>query len=235
MAQTPEQRVGVRTNWPTDNAGRLTVIEERERRILAGELHDQLSQILAIIKIKLTPLAAGEFQDPINEIMALIDKADHSARMVSRQLGPPILHQPGMIESLQSLAGEMQSTYGLTVHIDDEAGPVMLIAYVKAVLYRCMRELLTNVARHSGSMAANISFRCDGDQLLLAVHDEGCGFDPASVHDFPAEDERFGLRSVYERMLGLGGRLDAVSVPGHGTVVTLSLPASAAMLAPLSS
>jgi len=231
-----EPAVAVQACWPTDNAARLLLIEERERRMLARELHDDLSQILAIIKIRLTPLAAGEIQASINEIMALVDKADRSARVVGRQLSPPLLHLPGMAEVFRSLADEMQSACGLSVQFDDQAKAAALVAFVKSVLYHCLRELLINVARHSGSKAASVTFKRDGEMLVLAVSDEGCGFDAGSVCGAAAESERerYGLSAVAERMRALGGTMDIVSIPGHGATVTLSLPISRALMTPQS-
>jgi PAS domain S-box-containing protein len=229
LAATLEDQVKARTLRLRTVSAQLTLTEERERRLLALELHDNLSQLLAIIRIKLMPLAASEFQPAVKEVMALVDKADQSARMVTRQLSPPILNTMGLAPALAWLADEKMTTYGLSVRIDNQAGPIALVFAIEAVLFRSVRELLINVVKHAKASDASIAFQCDESRVTLVVSDEGCGFDPASFRDPLPGKHSFGLSSIYERITNIGGEMHVVSCPGHGTTITLSVPRSIAV------
>jgi signal transduction histidine kinase len=228
-----EDQVSARTRSLRRVSAQLTLTEERERRMLAQELHDNLSQLLAIIRIKLVPLAASEFQPAVKEIMALVDQADQSARMVTRQLSPPILNTMGLGPALEWLGDEMLTTHGLKVHIDCQADcqacTIALFHPMEALLFRSVRELLINVAKHAKASDAHITFQCDESHVTLVVSDEGCGFDSASFHDPLPGNYSFGLSSIYERIINIGGEVHVVSSPGHGASITLSVPRSIAV------
>jgi PAS domain S-box-containing protein len=216
-------------------SAQLTMTEERERQILAQELHDNLGQILAVIKIKLTSLAAGDLQPSVNQIVELVDQADQSARLITRQLSPPILRTLGLASALDWLAEEMERLHRLTVHINRDGCTRPLVEGVQAVLYRSARELLINVAKHAGVGAANLDFMCDENRLMLIVSDAGGGFDAAAFHNASPGQRSFGLSSIHERITNIGGKMDIGSRPGHGTTITLILPCAIAMKEPAAS
>ena len=149
MTASLEATVAERTRELRRLAGQLTLTEERERRLLAQDLHDNLGQLLAVIKIKLNSLAAGSLQSPVNQIAELVGKAERSVRAITLELSPPILHTLGFVPALEWLVEEMSRVYGLTVHFDDERAPKPLVDEIQAMLYRSVRELLINVARHA--------------------------------------------------------------------------------------
>ncbi len=210
-------------------SAQLTMTEERERQLLAQELHDNLGQLLAVIKIKLTSLAAGALQPAVNQIVELVDQADQSARMITRELSPPILRTLGLASALEWLAEEMSRMYGLTVHVGNERCTRPLIEGVQAVLYRSARELLINVAKHAGVSEANLDFICDDSQLILVVSDDGCGFDAPGFRNASPGQRSFGLSSIRERITNIGGDMDIDSHPDQGTTITLTLPCVIAM------
>jgi two-component system, chemotaxis family, CheB/CheR fusion protein len=94
---------------------------------------------------------------------------------------------------------------------------------VRSVLFRCVRELLVNVAKHAKVDAAEVSIFRDGDRLAVSVTDAGIGFDPALVAQ-PGPKEHFGLVSVRERIGFVNGTLAIKAIPGDGTVATLTVP-----------
>ncbi len=107
MATELEARISKRTKQLRKVSSQLTMTEERERRILAQNLHDDLGQLLAIIKIKLTSLDNGLPRSSVNTIVELLDQADLAVRMISLQLSPPILHTLGLMPALEWLVEEM--------------------------------------------------------------------------------------------------------------------------------
>ncbi len=208
----------------------LLMAEERERRGIAQDLHDDLGQTLAIAKLKLSSLSVpdtseghGRLMQQVQEIEAMIDRANRSLRSLSLQMSPPVLHQFGLVPALEWLAEEMQGAYDLRVRIHDDGKPKLLDEVVSSTLFRVVRELLINVSRHAGVDAADVSATMDGRRLTLTVADAGRGFDTRGGLA-PSATGGYGLFSVRERIGFIGGRIRIDSRPGDGTVVELDVP-----------
>lgn len=229
MATTLEKQVNDRTKRLRTISMQLTMTEERERRMLAQELHDNLGQLIAMIKIKLTTLVAGRLQSSIDDIVALVDLANQSSREVTRKLSPPILYSLGFSPALTCLADEMKRLYGLTVHVNGETELKLFIEEIQAMIFRTLRELLINVARHARVRDASLSYRSEGGLTVFVVSDAGCGFDSANFPDSMTALNSFGLSSIYERITNIGGQMQIVSSAGKGTTITLMVPSSMAM------
>jgi len=225
LTATLESTVNERTAELRKLAGRLTRTEERERRLLAKELHDDLGQLLAAIKIRLTSLTRKALQPSIDRIVELVDKAEESARGIVRQLSPPLLSEMGVVSALDWLAQEMDKVFGLVVEIHVEGEPNRLDKENLAILYRSVRELLINVAKHAGVALARVTCIDDGVCLTVSVSDEGCGFDTRPrASKSPSKHVGFGLWSIDERISTLGGKMEVDSCPGGGTTIRLVLP-----------
>ncbi|MFA7279339.1 MAG: PAS domain S-box protein [Sterolibacterium sp.] len=231
MAYELERQVNVRTTSLRKLAAQLTMTEEREQRMLAQELHDNLSQLLAVVKIKLTTLVRIAPKPSIDEIVALVDKADQSVRTITRHLSPPVMRTLGFAPALKWLCDEMHRTYGLSVAIKEAGEPIALVEVVEVVLYRSVRELLINVARHAKIGEAGLFLQRDDSRLMLVVSDAGCGFDSGTFREALAGQHSFGLSSIFERITSIGGQMDVDSSPGGGSRITLSMPYAIAMQA----
>lgn len=228
MAVNLEAMVQERTKQLRRLSAQLTMTEERERRLLARDLHDNLGQLLAVIKIKLTSLIAGPLQGPINQVVDLVDRAEHSARSITLELSPPILHTLGLVPALEWLADEVERVYGVVVHIDTDICRNQQGDEIQAMLYRSVRELLSNVAKHADVNDASVTCLCEEGRLMIVVSDDGCGFDPADHGGVYSGQHSFGLSSIYERIVNIGGSMEVDSCPGHGTTITLAVACSSA-------
>ena len=224
MADSLESKVAERTAQLRTLSAQLTLTEERERRMLAQDLHDNLGQLLAAIKIKLTSLPGNPLAPSIREVVELVEQADRAARNVGQALSPPILQRLDLASALEWLGEEIERVYGLRVHVDLGECHKHLAEEIQAVLYRSARELLINVARHAAVRDASLICLCDDDRLVIAASDAGCGFEPADHFGAWSGHHSFGLRSIHERIVNLGGEVDIDSSPGNGTTVTLSVP-----------
>lgn len=224
MAGVLEAKVAERTAQLRRVSAELTMTEERERRKLAQDLHDDLSQLLAVIKIKLASIDAGSQAGEIARIVALVDQADQAARNISQQLSPPVLQTMGLMPALEWLADEIGRIYGLVVHVDPVGCDRQMSDEVQAVLYRSARELLINVAKHAGIGEASLTCLCDRKSLTLVVSDAGRGFDPAEHLGELADPHHFGLRSVRERIANIGGSMEVDSSPGNGATIAVVMP-----------
>lgn len=226
MANLLEQKVAERTAQLRQLASQLTMTEERERQALAQDLHDNLGQLLAVIKIKLSSIDAAALDSSIASVVEMVSQAEQSVRTVTVKLNPPVLYSLGLVPALEWLGEEIERVYGLKVHVDHDHCRKHLVGEVQAVLFRSVRELLVNVAKHARVDEVSLSCMCQCDRLLLVVSDAGCGFDPAAHMGQWSAQQGFGLRSINERIRNLGGEVDIDSSPGNGTTITLSVTCS---------
>ncbi len=204
--------------------GRMRGAEERQRRQIAQDLHDDLGQTLAAARIRLGGLCNcpdDEVRREARKVSALVDQAVLSTRTMVRRLAPPSTGDLELAPALVQLVREMDHTFGLRISLQHDGHPTGLSPVTRTVLYRAARELLINAAKHSGAQAARIEVRRRARHVLLAVADGGNGFDQQAKGGL-------GLAIVRERMQSVGGRLRLRSRPGRGTLALLIAP-----LAPL--
>jgi PAS domain S-box-containing protein len=209
-------------------ASELSVTEQRERRRLATDLHDSISQILAISKLKLDLLrnsttSAAAARDLV-EISELIDEALQHTRSLTFELSPPVLYELGLEAALESLVERMQQMHGLRIEFVDDEQPKALSEDLAAFCFRAVQELLINIVKHARATTATVSTGKYGDEVRIVVADDGVGY--LTDDTFATVDRRtgFGLFSISERLRHLGGSLEIHSGPSGGTRVILLAP-----------
>jgi light-regulated signal transduction histidine kinase (bacteriophytochrome) len=220
-----ERRVQQRTKQLRALAAELEAAEDNERRQIARDLHDDLGQTLAAAQIRLTALCnddCGEVRAKAGEVGALIEKANNAIRSLAAQLAPAVLHELGLVAALEWLSEEIERTFKLKVSIIDDGEPKPLSQEVRSILYRAVRELLINVAKHAQTDSAVVECEATGEGILVRVTDEGVGYGPQSVKS--GTRRGLGLITVRERLSNIGGTTEVTSVPGKGTVVVLTAP-----------
>jgi PAS domain S-box-containing protein len=210
-------------------ASQLTLAEEHERRRLATELHDRISQSLVISKIKLEALRKcgyGEKLDKaIEEVCNSIGQTIQHTRTLTFDLGSPVLYELGFEMAVSEwLTSQIQEKHGLAVEFEDDGRPKPLEDDVRVLLFRDVRELLINVVKHAGAHKVKVSIRKLGNRISVTVEDDGAGFDPAETISMAAKRGEFGLFSIRERLEDLGGHLQIDSAPGQGCKVTMTAP-----------
>ncbi len=200
--------------------------EERERRRIAADLHDRIGQSLALAQMKLESVQkSGDGHGAVEETLHLLAQTIADTRTLIFDLSPPILYELGLKDALSWLAEDLGKRWGLQIELSDDAFTEPLGDATAAVLFRAVRELLTNVLKHAGAPSAKLSLRRAGDQVEIDVEDQGIGFDP---HAAPASPRGgFGLFSVREQINRLGGTIEVVSGNQLGTRVSLRLPLQA--------
>ncbi len=206
-----------------DLSRRLISVQEEERALLARELHDDVSQRLAVLAIDAgrAELAAEGAQavamQAVREGLVRLSDDIHS---LAYQLHPSILEELGLAEALRA-EGERRARRGqLDVAMDLEALPPVVPVGAALCLFRVAQEALNNVAQHARARAATVTLRQVDGGLLLAVSDDGAGFDPGRA----PKGMHLGLAGMRERTLLAGGTLDIESAPGQGTKVIAWVP-----------
>ncbi|MDD5064258.1 MAG: PAS domain S-box protein [Phycisphaerae bacterium] len=210
-------------------ASQLVLAKERERRRLATELHDRISQSLVISKIKLDTLRKSwrsrKFDKVLEDICNSIGQTIQDTRALTFDLGSPVLHELGFETAVSEwLTDRIQKKHDITVEFEDDREPKPLDDDVRILLFRDVRELLTNVVKHASAHKVKVSIRKVGSEIHISIEDDGWGFDTKKAAATAAGEGGFGLFSIRERLGQLGGHLEIESEPGCGTKATLIAP-----------
>jgi signal transduction histidine kinase len=210
-----------------DLSQRLIRAHEDERALLARELHDDVTQRLAVLAIDLgrVELAApqGAQADAMRSVREQLVRLSEDIHSLAYQLHPSILEELGLVEALRAECERRARQGRLEVTMDLDSLTAMTGKEAQLCLFRVAQEALNNVARHAGTIAASVTLRRADDGVLLAVRDEGVGFDAAG----PARGHSLGLAGMRERVKLVNGTLDIETAPGRGTTIVAWVPAHA--------
>ncbi len=236
LNQTLERRVAKRTAEAVEQAQKLRLLsaelslaEEAERRRIAEMLHEDLQQLLVAARMQLAALCRTQEaarREPIaREIADVLERSFQLTRSLSVELAPPVLYEHGLAAALEWLAAETCKNYNIEVTVEADGSANPKAADVRIFLFRAVRELLLNSAKHAGGSAVHITMQHRRpDKVRIIVADNGPGFDPNSLDDKRTGSQRVGLLNIRERVTSFGGEFHINSGPKRGTQVTLSLP-----------
>lgn len=219
------RRLAARESAHENFAEQVIAAQEAERRRLAADIHDGISQRLVSLSYRLDAAArAVDVSDSsaaaqqIEKCRDLVDLTLAEARSAIGGLRPPVLDDLGLAGGLASLASSISE-----IDIDLKLAEDRLPEHIEVALYRIAQESLQNVVKHSRAMAATVQFSASGGVARLLVDDDGIGFDP-TAGAVSAEPGGYGMLSMAERVEIVGGRLSVRSRPGTGTTVCAVVP-----------
>jgi PAS domain S-box-containing protein len=200
-------------------------VEERERYLIAADLHDYVGQNLVVLQLKLgllqRSLSTPNMLRHVEEIREIIGKTIQYTRSLTVELNPPILVEIGFKPAVESLAEAFQKTHELKIVIKDDGQSIHIDSENRYLLFRCVREILMNVVKHSQANNVEIAMSRSADRMYVTVADNGTGFDMLTVD---RKKTGFGLFTIRERMKRLGGYCEIDTKPGSGTMVILAMP-----------
>jgi PAS domain S-box-containing protein len=215
-----------------DLSGRLISAQEEERARIARELHDDVSQRMALIMIRLDrlqqthPTNWEEVVRELQEVGKAAEEASNDIRDLSHQLHPAILDKLGLDTATRRLCGDYSKLHRLHVEYTSKGLPRYIPFEVGLCLYRIAQEALTNAVTHSGAQEVRVDLVCHPDEVVLCVSDSGRGFDPESA----VRAGGLGILSMQERIRLVGGKFTIKSSPRTGTRVVATAPLSSAIL-----
>jgi signal transduction histidine kinase len=206
--------------------GRLIWGQEEERRRLARELHDDLTQRLAVLAIQAGRMekTARDGRQPILE--EFHDLRDHAIQIsadihnISRRIHPSILDDLGLEKAIESECARFSNREGIAVAFAAEDLPGTISKDVALSLYRIIQEGLTNIGKYACARNVTISLKGTRHGIFLTLQDDGIGFDPAEVRKKPG----LGLSSMRERVRIIRGKLRIASEPEKGTTILVNVP-----------
>jgi PAS domain S-box-containing protein len=203
--------------------------DENERTRLARDLHDELGQLVTVLQLELGgfrhPLPESEHAAKRRQLIDLTSQLANEIRNVTARLRPPAL-DTGLVPALEYNLARMREHVGdlrLTLHAPglerQRLEPELEIA-----LFRVYQEALSNAIKHARARTVDVRLQREGSEIVLAIRDDGVGFEPNPEHAASGGPPGLGLAGMRERVAALGGRLEVDSGPGRGTTVTASLP-----------
>ncbi len=211
----------------------VALAEERERRRIAVGVHDDIGQRLVLAKLELQSIRRAashpDLAQGIDRVCALIDQTLQEARSLAFDLSNPVLYEVGFDAAVESwLNRQIEQRAGIRCDFASDLAGAKLDETMAVALFQAVREVLTNVVKHSKAKAMKVRIQRAKGEVCVTVEDDGVGFDPA-ILDWSAESQRgLGLFNVKERIEYLKGRLEIHSAPGQGTTVILAVPFKAA-------
>lgn len=202
---------------------RLVETQEDERRSIAHDLHEHMTQYLAYLKILMDGAMRSPSQGSLEEMREALQEVISGVHTLSSSLWPPMLDDLGLLPAL--LGYFERYTANTHVRVQFEHGHLKrtLPREVRTAAYRIVQSALVNVAWHAGVTDVMVHARADKNALYLKIQDEGVGFDPEAL----PIGASVGLNGMRERALALGGNLTIETSPGAGTCLSVTLPLSA--------
>jgi PAS domain S-box-containing protein len=217
-------------------SAQLLAAQEVERKRIASELHDGISQTLSAVKFYLENSAAlcrsGETPagpEAIERIVPKVQAAIDEVRRISMALRPSTLDDLGILATLAWFCREFQAIYGQpTLDLAVQARESDIAAPLKTMIYRIVQEALNNVVKHAQATRARVQLGCTDESIELSVSDNGIGFDPEQLV-LREGQYGIGLSSMRERAEGEGGLFRCLSTPRGGTTISVSWPRPGSM------
>ncbi len=212
-------------------AERMVELQESERRRLAGEVHDGISQRIVGLSFHLSAAADAVAASPefaaeqIRSAQHLADEALEETRLAIAGLRPPVLDDLGLAASLESLVRSVPTE---EVSIQVDAAPCELPEHLETAIYRIAQEALQNIVKHAGASEALLRLRETDLGVVLEVSDDGHGFDVRTLPSGGGRPVGYGLSGMHERAELVGAHLHIDTAPGAGTRLTLTVPRNGA-------
>jgi PAS domain S-box-containing protein len=207
-------------------AGKLLSAQEDESRRIARELHDDLTQRLAVLAIEAGKLelqlesSPDLTRDGLRRMKEMIVTLSTDIHRISRRLHPSILDDLGLVKAIESECTQFSELERISVEFSHQNLPEVLPKAVSLCIYRITQESLRNIAKHAQAKEVRVILAGIGGSILLRIQDVGVGFDPDQVRGRPG----LGLLSMKERVRLIQGKLSVHSKRGRGTTIEARVP-----------
>lgn len=199
---------------------------EKDRKHVAREIHDELGQLLSLLKIDLFWIEKHEresekpFTEKIQTMEKTIDLAIQTVQKISRELRPSMLDNLGLIPAIEWQTTEFESRTGIKCEVKLQIDEIELSSEVSIATFRVLQETLTNVVRHSEATRVKVILSNKSGEVVLKIKDNGKGITQKQISDHRS----FGIIGIKERIRCLNGSVRISGKPGRGSIVQVSIP-----------
>jgi two-component system, NarL family, sensor histidine kinase UhpB len=209
---------------------RVTSAQEDERQRIARNLHDETSQSLSSLIISLErierdlPPGASDLKNRIVQARQVATRTVEDLRKIIYDLRPTMLDDLGLIPAVRWYARTTLEEAGMRVQFEIPEENLRLPRHLETELFRIAQEGVNNIARHSNARRVIIRMVAETDHICLELDDNGTGFDVVETESSALNTKHLGLLGIQERAALVGGQVDILSEPGHGTLLRVCLP-----------
>jgi signal transduction histidine kinase len=218
-----------RDKWREELLRKVISAQEDERRRLARELHDETSQTLSALSMKIeTALAAWPepaSRDRLTEARALNMRTLEELHRLIFDLRPSVLDDLGLLSAIRWYAERHLEPLGIAVQFEASGFDRRLMPELETALFRVAQEAITNIAKHANADTVLIQCLERDGRVVIEIEDDGKGFSPASLPPPAARERGLGLLGMRERVELFGGTIEIDSAPGRGTRIAVGVPA----------
>ena len=211
----------------------LLTAQERERKRISMELHDELGQSLTVLKLQVRAIERNlreddqpELKQECLELLQYLDGIIDNVRRLSRDLSPSILEDLGLESALKYLLEGVGKHFKVKHSFEIDDLNSLFPAEAQIIIYRIFQECLNNITKHAAASQVSVVVRRDGGAVSFILEDDGAGFDVAQILDRDGTRRGLGLAALDERARMLGGACQIWSRPGAGTKIVCNIPVS---------
>ena len=209
----------------------MTLIEEKQKKEIASNIHDHLSQSLVISKMKINELKKKpelkEIDEDLKFIETHISEALENSRKITYELSPPVLYQLGIIDALNWMFENVEATHKIKCSINSNVDDIDLSELKSILLYRCLQEVVKNAIKYANATLLTLDIDKSKFGLNIILTDNGNGFDTSKLNNYHGHTgSGFGLFTVQERIKNIQGRFEIASEIKKGTTVNIFIPLS---------
>lgn len=227
MKKALDRLVGYQRNLRSLSA-QLTIAEEQEKRRIALNLHDHISQELSLSRIKLNQILRMSLPEEakilVEETEKLVTDTIRNSRKITNELSPPILFEMGLVSALKWKIEQENSIGDVHIRFNNISGVLNTTESVGILLFRSVSELITNAKKHSGTDVIELNIAHGESSITVSVRDSGNGFIEGWDTNPDSNTHRFGLFSIKERIQYFGGTMEIKTERNQGSEIILTIP-----------
>ena len=208
----------------------LLTVQERERRRISMELHDEVGQSLTVLKLQIRSIrnklnnTQTDLKEDCAEVLKYVDQTIENVRRFSRDFGSSILEDMGLCAALRWLAEDFEKHSNINVSLDIDQIDNLFTRESQIIIYRIFQEAITNIDKHANANHLSIIIIKKKKNVFFQIVDNGKGFDKKQIENRSSDALGLGLTAMDERTRMLGGTLKIFSRKQRGTRISLIVP-----------
>ena len=195
--------------------------QEKERQLIANDLHDDLGGLMATVKLHFNALKDKNTPELYNKTNSLIDEAYQKVRSVAHVKNSGVIAKQGLLKAIHNMADKVSGSDKIEVNVIDHGLEKRLENSLELTLFRIIQELITNIIKHAEATEASLHLTNHEDSINIIIEDNGKGFNPSQV---TKTNKGMGISSIDKRVAHLNGTMTIESEPNKGTNIIIDIP-----------